>query len=261
MPEQDVPFYTAYDYFYNMVEKNPVFSDYCTQVFGMDLSQDGFSDLEQVKGVIKAAGIKAGNTVLDMGCGNGKMLEYITDTTGAVGYGFDFSPNAIRHAIARTKSKANKLVFEVASLDDAQYASGMFDAVLSVDTLYFSKDMRGLVEKIRQWLKPGGVFVALYSEGHLGPRTDSVCSTELAMAFEQLGIHFHAINYTLQHLALMQRKRRVLESLKVAFEKKNMRWYYDAALAQSVEEDVTFSEFIRTYNRYLYKITKAKRAM
>lgn len=33
--------------------------------------------------------------VLDIGCGNGKMIKYLGDKTGVHVYGFDYSDNAI----------------------------------------------------------------------------------------------------------------------------------------------------------------------
>ena len=50
--------------------------------------------------------------MLDLGCGNGKMAEYISDCTGANLTGIDFIPFAIQQAQERTQAKRDRLEFK-----------------------------------------------------------------------------------------------------------------------------------------------------
>ena len=47
--ENVLPMYDIYQSFYQKVEFSKAFSRYCKKVFGMDLSQDGFTSLKQLK--------------------------------------------------------------------------------------------------------------------------------------------------------------------------------------------------------------------
>jgi len=38
-----------YEKFYHRVENSQIFTQYCEVVYGIDFSQDGFADLEQIK--------------------------------------------------------------------------------------------------------------------------------------------------------------------------------------------------------------------
>lgn len=65
---------------------------------------NGFSDVSQVDRVLEY--IPKGGHVLDIGCGNGKMLGYIQEKTDAHVHGFDYSSNAINQAKELFKNKS-----------------------------------------------------------------------------------------------------------------------------------------------------------
>ena len=92
MNKKDLLFYDAYEEFYLMAEKSRAFQLFCAEAFGEDFSQDGFSDISQVNMILPfIAGENA--HILDIGCGNGKMLGYLQKKTGCHIHGFDFSEN------------------------------------------------------------------------------------------------------------------------------------------------------------------------
>jgi 2-polyprenyl-3-methyl-5-hydroxy-6-metoxy-1,4-benzoquinol methylase len=244
-------FSDAYESFYDLVSQNELFSTYCERVFGVDLSQDGFSDISQIKDMITLAGIKQGDTVLDIGCGNGKLAEFISDTTGATVYGFDYSENAIESAKKRTKNKMDQY-YEVGLIGEMQYPDQQFDVILSVDTMYFAQDMVGFVSQITRWLKPEGIFLAYYSEGHMANRRTDERDTELAYALKQLELTYQKIDYTTRHYELMKHKREVISSMKEEFLHSDMAFYYDCSIDQSIDIDLSFEDFMKKFNRYLY---------
>lgn len=256
MSKGDLLFYDAYEEFYNIVEKNNVFSKYCEEVFGIDFSQDGFSDINQVNDLITIANIDRNNHVLDIGCGNGKMIEYISEKTSAIGYGFDYSKNAIDYAFARTSNKRDNLFFEVGLIGKIQYEANMFDIILSVDTMYFADNMEEFLKQVYCWLKPKGVFMAFYGEGHLKNKTKDKDNTELARALKKLDFGYEVIDYTKNHYDLMRHKRRVANEMKEEFFKNNMDVYFDCAIDQSIDIKMNFEEFEKIYNRYLYIVRK-----
>jgi cyclopropane fatty-acyl-phospholipid synthase-like methyltransferase len=91
MNKKDLLFYDAYQEFYKMADINHTFKEYCNKAFGADFSQDGFSDLHQINVILNMVELNNNSCVLDVGCGNGKMLQYIQEKTGAKIYGFDYS--------------------------------------------------------------------------------------------------------------------------------------------------------------------------
>ncbi|MBR6570532.1 MAG: class I SAM-dependent methyltransferase [Clostridia bacterium] len=70
-------FYDAYEAFYTMAERSSAFSSFCKEAFGEDFSQDGFSDVSQIDLVLEYVQLNNNSRILDIGCGNGKMLGYL----------------------------------------------------------------------------------------------------------------------------------------------------------------------------------------
>ncbi len=95
-------FYTR---FYDALPRSPAHAEFCRRLFGMDLGQQGFSDMAQIHALLEAVQLRPGETALDIGCGDGRIAEYISDNTGARVTGLDLIPAAIASAQRRTKSK------------------------------------------------------------------------------------------------------------------------------------------------------------
>nr|MCR5735673.1 hypothetical protein [Lachnospiraceae bacterium] len=72
-------FYDAYEQFYKMAESSKAFAAFCRDAFGQDLSQDGFSDIAQINRILNHIPTGEDIHILDIGCGNGKMLGYLQD--------------------------------------------------------------------------------------------------------------------------------------------------------------------------------------
>jgi SAM-dependent methyltransferase len=74
-------------YFYNgyftRAETSEAHARFCKMVYGRDLCQHGMMDMEQLDALIAALGLGPGSRVLELGCGNGRIAEYISDVTEA----------------------------------------------------------------------------------------------------------------------------------------------------------------------------------
>ena len=96
--KNELLFYNAYEEFYEMTRTSNAFRTFCKDAFGEDFSQDGFSDINQINMILKYVPTGENIHVLDIGCGNGKMLGYLQQKTGAYIHGFDYSRQAIETA-------------------------------------------------------------------------------------------------------------------------------------------------------------------
>ena len=103
---------------------------------------------------IKRAGLRAGQTVLDAGCGSGAFLRAAADH-GAVVSGIDASEALL--AIARERVPDADL-----SLGDLQrlpYADDSFDAVTGFCSFFFADDMVEALREAGRVAKPGAPIV------------------------------------------------------------------------------------------------------
>jgi ubiquinone/menaquinone biosynthesis C-methylase UbiE len=85
--------------------------------------------------------VARGDRVLDLGCGNGGIAEYISDMTGARDTGVNFLPEAIRRALERTAAKRLRLAFCEGDIRELDFPASSFNALVAIDTLYFTEQV------------------------------------------------------------------------------------------------------------------------
>lgn len=98
-----------------------------------------------------------GAAVLDLGCGYGWHCQYAAEHGAAEVVGIDLSRRMI--AEAGQRNAAPKIRYEVCGLEDYAYPAGRYDLVVSNLALHYVEDLEGVYRKVRQTLKPGGVFL------------------------------------------------------------------------------------------------------
>ncbi len=112
--------------------------------------------------IIEMAGIKPGDTVLDLGCGSGNLMLTAQNYTGASGsvYGIDASPEMIEVARQKAQRYGSSAVFEIGLIENLRYPDSMFDAVVSRLVMHHLPDdlKRGGLAEVLRVLKPGGLF-------------------------------------------------------------------------------------------------------
>ena len=123
--------------------------------------------------------------VLDIGYGNGYLLQKLYKKQVVDLYGIDISDAAKKMATKKNKkaSKANRLHLSVGDCCNLPYAESSFDAVTSINTIYFWNDtVKGLSE-IRRTLKNGKSFYNIvYTKEYL----DTIKYTQIGYKkFEQ----------------------------------------------------------------------------
>ncbi len=67
-PETDeFPTLDFYTRFYDALPRSPAYAEFCRQLYGMDLGQQGFSDMEQLHALLDAVQLRPGERALDIG--------------------------------------------------------------------------------------------------------------------------------------------------------------------------------------------------
>lgn len=110
---------------------------------------------------VAGLGLRPGDRVLEIGCGNGRNLTYLRDAVGTTGevVGLDVTPQMLATAQQRVDRAGWSNVHLV--LDDARTASfqpGSFDAILGLMSFSAMPDHAVALARARQWLRHGGVF-------------------------------------------------------------------------------------------------------
>lgn len=108
---------------------------------------------------LRAAGVRAGQSLLDIGCGDGALAGLAHRRAGLAVTGVDPTPAAI--ALARECFAARQWAgrFEVADAYDTGLPAESFDAAVSADVIEHVRHPERLLAEARRLLKPGGVLV------------------------------------------------------------------------------------------------------
>ena len=91
-----------------------------------------------------AAMIRPGTRVLDVGCGDGALLEHLVRTKGVDGRGIELSQQNVNACVARGLS----VMQGDADTDLSEYPSGAFDAVILSNTIQATERPRLVLEHL-----------------------------------------------------------------------------------------------------------------
>ncbi len=247
--KEDLLFYDAYEQFYAMAEQSKCFAGFCACAYGADFSQDGFSDMRQIDLILAHIPHAGDLHILDVGCGNGKMLKYLKRQIGGHIYGFDYSENAIRAAQSDQTANSD---FTVGIIGEIEYPPTTFDYIISMDTMYFAKDMHSFAAQLYGWLKKDGIFFAGYQEGDMMAKTAGSETTVLAQALRESGFQYDIIDYTKQTYDMLTRKRSAILAFEDDFIKENLQSWYTMILNQTSSAVVSFEEYSASNARYIF---------
>ena len=104
--------------------------------------------------------IKSSDTVLDLGCATGTIVNEIAKNVKEI-HGIDISSKMINIA----KDKASKRViknahFTQATIFDKRYKEESFDVILAFNVLHLFKNTQEVIRRINGLLKKGGLFIS-----------------------------------------------------------------------------------------------------
>jgi ubiquinone/menaquinone biosynthesis C-methylase UbiE len=237
------PIWYWYKDFYQSSEHSQAFSHYCKEVFGLDLSQLGFSDMQQIHRVLGLLQLVQGSSLLDIGCGRGKIAEYISDTTHCRVLGIDYIPEAILQACRRTKSKTERLQFLTADMNRLDLDGETFDAILSIDSIFFGQDLIKTVERLKKLLKPGGQMAIF-------------CADDLKDALQRNHLDYNLYDLSPENYEHLQHKHRIVSKMQAEFEAESNLFIWENLMTESLDESAAFDPSNPYMRRFLYHVKK-----
>ncbi len=200
------------------------YSIFCKEVFGKNLRQFNVLDMEQLKTLKSALNLNPNDSVLDLGCGLGKVTEYIQMKTGARITGIDFAEQLIQWAKTNTKSNQGALEFQVGNINNLFFPPSSFNAIYAIDTLYPTNvdDLGVTIAKLKELLKQNGklgIFFAQIIESEEDRHILEPNQTKMAQALKKNNLSYSVIDFTQNARDIWEREISFANKLREMFEK------------------------------------------
>ena len=111
--------------------------------------------------MMKAAGIKSSDRVLDAGCGVGGSSIFLASIVGCRVTGITLSERQVQQATENAKKKGvSKLVdFKVMNYSATEFPDASFDVVWGCESICYADDKEQFIKEAYRLLKPGGRLV------------------------------------------------------------------------------------------------------
>lgn len=236
------PIYYWYKDYYSAIDSSHAFSEYSRRVFGKNLGQHGFSDLTQIHMMLGIVQLNASSSVLDAGCGSGKIAEYISDLTQASVTGIDYIPEAIIQAEKRTALKRDRLHFRVGDIETPVYDNESLDLILSIDSIYFS-DPKVILACWKRLLKPMGRMAIFYL---------SMDGSDLSIPLREISLSYDTYDLSRQNWEHQQLKYTVASEMQEAFEIEGNSFVWENIMRESIHNQEAYDPTVSPMRRYLY---------
>jgi len=117
--------------------------------------------------LIERVGLRPGQRLLDVGCGQGRPAVRLARAAGGEVLGITVSADQVAKGteLAREAGLADRVRFERVDVMEMPYGDGSFDAAWAIESLMYLADRPAALREIARVLAPGGTFVlADYTE-------------------------------------------------------------------------------------------------
>lgn len=131
------------------------------EAFGRGRAPDGRSSYE-----ILCDQVAGSRRVLDLGCGDGLLLELLARRVGRQLAGVDLSSHSL--ALARRRPALSGATLEQGRAQELPFADDSFDACVSHMALMLMSEIEQVAAEVARVLSPGGVLACVVGGGAVG---------------------------------------------------------------------------------------------
>ena len=229
--------------------KSSTYLEYCQRIYGYREYFFNMTDKEQLDYILNSIPVSSEDIIAEIGCANGSVLSLLTAKYGCNGIGIDRLDKSVFNC------KDGRTAYINADIDNISDCRIKPAILLSVDSLYFSKDLNDTIGQLKSLgCKRMYFFYSQYIFDEAATDKSILLSdkTKLARALQSNGILFKTIDYSENERRLYQNSLPMLREYKKAFAAEGNTDLYE----QKYKEDLLGAELYRKglAARYLYII-------
>lgn len=96
---------------------------------------------------------------LELGCGTGGLICYLSKELSGRFLGIDISSYAIQNAYYLAQQVSNSVYFICADMSKLPFSTNSIDVIFSIDAIHHAKPYYAIASEIARVLKPGGILM------------------------------------------------------------------------------------------------------
>ncbi|NHK31866.1 MAG: class I SAM-dependent methyltransferase [Asgard group archaeon] len=196
------------------------YAQFCERAYGRNLLQFNVIDMCHLDMLLDKLKLSTDDVVLDLGCGLGKITEFIAQTTSSKIIGIDSSQKAIEWAQNNTRTN-KKLIFDVKDINELDYPPASFDVIIALDVLYWIDDLEPVIRKLKDILKPDSrmaFFYVLFRTKNDPIESLEIKHSKLGKFLEQNNFDYELIDISQRAIDIWKEKIVVGQELRSQFE-------------------------------------------
>ena len=223
-----------YNEYFRLAANSPTHSHFCEQVYGQDLCQHGMMDMEELGFLISI--LKPNEKILEIGCSNGHITEYLQKHTTCNILGIDYSDVAITQARNRTRDKRAVLDFQCVDLIEDDIPGEDYNTILAIDSIYFMGDYKTTLAKLNTKLGNGGHIIIAAFQVKEENDPDSILlseHTDMAKALQTLSFSYTQHEFTTNVRNHWIKNYQFSQALESKFISEGNKFLYQARMAEN----------------------------
>ena len=229
--------------------RSRAYLNFCEEVYGYRMYLFNMTDKEQIDFLLESVAVSAQDTVLDLGCGTGSLLDQITARYGCRAVGIDRLDEEI---IGRSENRFTYIRDDMEKV----FEYGVEPSVtFCVDSLYFCANPERL---IRELTRSGRNRIYLFHSQYLFDEAaaDRILlqssETTVGKILQDLAIPYRTIDYSDNERRLYENSLKALENLKGAFSEEGNVDLFEQKLREDTMGQELYAKNLAA--RYLYMI-------
>jgi len=226
-----------------------VYLDYCTELYGYRMYLFNMMDKFQLDYLFDNISISKSDSILDLGCGNGSILNYLIQKYQCQGTGIDqLNPEIIK--------KDNKRgTYINGNIDELKSYSLSPNITISVDSLYFSSRLDRLLDILAN-IKGNRLYL-YYSQYIFDEKSEDKSilkcdNTRVAESLGKAGFKYRTIDYSENERCLYEKAMQILPKYEKAFEEEGNKGLFEKKMNENKFGKELYDN--NCASRYLYII-------
>lgn len=231
--------------------RSTAYLDFCEEVYGYRVYFFNMMDKQQIDFVLNSIPLSPKDTILDLGCGSGSILNLLATKYGCCGIGIDQLDKEI---IERTNSAITYIYGDIDNISDYDLHPTI---TLSIDSLYFSNNLNKLVWQLNS-IRNNRLYLFysqyIFDEASVDKNILKSNNTKIADILNINNIPFKTIDFSENERLLYENSLKILQKYEQAFEDEGNKDLYEQKLKEHMMGKELYNKNLAS--RYLYIIDR-----